>query len=574
MSDTTDRSHAGPAPARQGGRTNRCPTATARCRRRGHADAAAVGRWFVEAGHDVRAGDLLAVGPHPRDLGRRRAGRRSRRRRPVRRPGVRRVGRRPARRARRGARRGHVASSSSGTPRASRSSPSCWPIPTAATAEALLALAARVPDQLLRRAHASTGSWAALAEQSAELTRSPRRAADRRPVGASRRPAPRRLDGAGRCRSGARRSAAAPELDRVGVARRRGPARERDSRAAAGGRDRTHGVGLAPRWSRVDRGDGGRGRPCSPRSRTDARPRWVWWSARDDRPGARGPPAVRAAGAGVLGPRRGAPPAGRRMGRRPGHRVGGPARARPGARRRPTASSTCSAGDPMHARGSDAIDEGSPDEPVRPDGHLRPDWAAGAWATALRRTARWAELTLDAVDAQTRRVAIAGRRRVRPTAGATRVLDRPWSESAAALLAAELELDGLPVDRGAAEDILTDLIGRRPASAEEAERARVRPGRARAPARARRPRPGRAPTCGTRPRCGRSWPGSGSTCPTPGRGGSSGTRASTRWSTRCWPGARPSGSRRRTATAGSTGTSAPTGGCAAGGPAATAEPAG
>ena len=38
--------------------------------------------------------------------------------------------------------------------------------------------------------------------------------------------------------------------------------------------------------------------------------------------------------------------------------------------------------------------DGSPDEPVRADGYLRPDWAGGEWSTTPERVARWAELAL------------------------------------------------------------------------------------------------------------------------------------------------------------------------------------
>ncbi len=109
---------------------------------------------------------------------------------------------------------------------------------------------------------------------------------------------------------------------------------------------------------------------------------------------------------------------------------------------------------------------------------------------------------------------------------------------------------------------------------------RRRGGRGPDPPRARRPRP--------RPRARAR--GHGPAQPHPGegparRGGGVGAqhpqvgpravpRRPTRWSTPSWSGARTSGSRRPTATAGWTSTSAPTGGCAAAGPRATARPAG
>ena len=122
--------------------------------------------------------------------------------------------------------------------------------------------------------------------------------------------------------------------------------------------------------------------------------------------------------------------------------------------------------------GSASMDEGSPDEPVRPDGHLRPDWAAGSWMADLARTARWAALTCEAADAQV--AALLGAAGAGGAASERRgdPLLTAWSESAAAMLAAELGLDGLPVDLVAAEHILTELVGPRPVSADAAARTR------------------------------------------------------------------------------------------------------
>jgi len=122
--------------------------------------------------------------------------------------------------------------------------------------------------------------------------------------------------------------------------------------------------------------------------------------------------------------------------------------------------------------GSTSDDEGSADEPVRPDGHLRPDWAAGSWRHTLTRTARWAELTLKAAELQ-----VVAMRDPEPAVGPTAgrqgdpVLTA-WSESAGAMLAAELGLDGLPVDRAVAEEVLRGLVGPRPVSAEAEQHGR------------------------------------------------------------------------------------------------------
>ena len=117
-------------------------------------------------------------------------------------------------------------------------------------------------------------------------------------------------------------------------------------------------------------------------------------------------------------------------------------------------------------------DEGSRDEPVRPDGHLRPDWAAGSWRGDLTMTARWAELTIGAAELQAAALRDPGRPVDRSAGRHGDPVLTAWSESAGAMLAAELGLDGLPVDRAAAEQALRGLVGPRPVSAEAEERGR------------------------------------------------------------------------------------------------------
>ena len=108
-----------------------------------------------------------------------------------------------------------------------------------------------------------------------------------------------------------------------------------------------------------------------------------------------------------------------------------------------------------------AGDEGTdPEEPVRPDGHLRPEWAAGGWSRSPLRLARWAALAGQAAAEQQRRLA-ALRVGGDPVATAR-------SESAAELLCAELALGGLPVDRPVAEQLVAAAIGPRPRSPDEA----------------------------------------------------------------------------------------------------------
>ena len=108
-----------------------------------------------------------------------------------------------------------------------------------------------------------------------------------------------------------------------------------------------------------------------------------------------------------------------------------------------------------------APDEGdSADNPVRPDGHLRPEWAAGGWADSPERLARWAGAARDEADAQHDDLGAL------PVGGDARATAR--AESAAELLCAELSADGLPVDVAATEAVIGALVGPRPRTEAEA----------------------------------------------------------------------------------------------------------
>jgi len=110
-------------------------------------------------------------------------------------------------------------------------------------------------------------------------------------------------------------------------------------------------------------------------------------------------------------------------------------------------------------RGSDGADS---DEPVRSDGHLDPSWIDGGWHDGIDRLAKWAALALDVHRLQARQLgALDGRRAAPATAR---------SESAAALLCAELEHDGIPVDVTEAERIIASFIGPRPSDAVDERR--------------------------------------------------------------------------------------------------------
>lgn len=122
------------------------------------------------------------------------------------------------------------------------------------------------------------------------------------------------------------------------------------------------------------------------------------------------------------------------------------------------------AGGPQPGSASAAPDD--PDDPVQPDGYLKPDWVAGSWAASADRLARWAHLAREAAGLQAERLG------ARP--GPTRARSTAHAESAAELLCAELERDGLPVDMTEAERLVADAIGPRPRTADDEEHARQR----------------------------------------------------------------------------------------------------
>ncbi len=95
---------------------------------------------------------------------------------------------------------------------------------------------------------------------------------------------------------------------------------------------------------------------------------------------------------------------------------------------------------------------------VHPSGHLAPAWVEGGWADTPERTVEWARLAAECCAIQQRRLAELG-----PVAVAT-----AHSESAAEVLCAELESDGLPIDVAVAEELIAGFIGARPADAVEA----------------------------------------------------------------------------------------------------------
>ncbi len=106
------------------------------------------------------------------------------------------------------------------------------------------------------------------------------------------------------------------------------------------------------------------------------------------------------------------------------------------------------------------------DQPSRPDGHLRPEWIAGAWSESPVRRMRWASLTLESASSQIAQL------EAKDSSGRLRSTAR--SESAAELLCAELERDGLPIDETEAVRIIGDASGPRPRTYAEEDAARAR----------------------------------------------------------------------------------------------------
>jgi len=112
--------------------------------------------------------------------------------------------------------------------------------------------------------------------------------------------------------------------------------------------------------------------------------------------------------------------------------------------------------------GGDAGGTDDPEDPVRADGHLRPEWTSGGWTASPERVAWWARLALTAASLQ--RVRLAAR------AEPERALSTARSESAAEYLCAELSAGGLPFDVAEAERIIAAAVGPRPLDGDDAAR--------------------------------------------------------------------------------------------------------
>ena len=115
----------------------------------------------------------------------------------------------------------------------------------------------------------------------------------------------------------------------------------------------------------------------------------------------------------------------------------------------------------LDLRGGDPSEPNSAeDSPVRADGYLQAEWVAGGWADSPTRLGAWAQAAIKVCILQHRQLEALA---VRGSAAST-----ARSESAAELLCAELQLDGLPVDVTRAESLIESLVGPRPRSEREA----------------------------------------------------------------------------------------------------------
>ncbi len=178
-------------------------------------------------------------------------------------------------------------------------------------------------------------------------------------------------------------------------------------------------------------------------------PRWTWWSARQT--------AAPLVAAGVQ--------------LRSCWDLGAVGRLAHGLRRDDPAAVWAAAGgldEPVALRRTlDLLDlAGEHGEPVRRDGHLSRDWLHGRATETLASAQEWAELTLRTQGAQELLLRSLPDPRPIPRQPPLALLTA-YAESAAAVLAVELEQRGLPLDPAEATRLLTSMIGPRPADADE-----------------------------------------------------------------------------------------------------------
>ena len=125
-------------------------------------------------------------------------------------------------------------------------------------------------------------------------------------------------------------------------------------------------------------------------------------------------------------------------------------------------------------RPPDLFEVDDPDDaPVLGDGSLSRGWAGGGWSRDLQRARRWTELAVELRASQQASLLALPDPRATPT-GPPLALLTAYAESAAALLAVELEHDGLPLDRSVVDGLLTAAVGDRPLSDADEAAARRR----------------------------------------------------------------------------------------------------
>lgn len=103
---------------------------------------------------------------------------------------------------------------------------------------------------------------------------------------------------------------------------------------------------------------------------------------------------------------------------------------------------------------SEHMNEGNHNDPVRPDGYLRPEWLAGGWSVDATRLARWASLTMEVCHRQQKLLCS-----LDPTG---RMESTAKSESLAELVCIELGVHGLPFRTDIAETLIASFVGPRP----------------------------------------------------------------------------------------------------------------
>ncbi|MBC7373984.1 MAG: DNA polymerase I, partial [Frankiales bacterium] len=116
---------------------------------------------------------------------------------------------------------------------------------------------------------------------------------------------------------------------------------------------------------------------------------------------------------------------------------------------------------PLKGTESDLFDLDAGDGPVLADGQLSREWLRGRWWADLDAAMTWARLALQVHQRQAALLAALPDSRPAPRGPSLPVLTA-YAESAAALLAVELEHRGLPLDAAVAGAHLTALLGPRP----------------------------------------------------------------------------------------------------------------